>query len=185
MITHYIYNESVNILYLLLMFYEDVISSGDIIKISEFTWIDKNIVTEYFLKKHNSRDIKNKSNVIRFIDSIQLAKKWIYSIVNMQNWMTYIWKTNCLYKRKYFHLNRLRKWKHNISILQKDFNLYWEKAFRFNVVNSSDWIDIDKEEIMEILRHNPASIYNKEISIKANLESSFVYEMRKLLFNNL
>ena len=58
----------------------------------------------------------------------------IYKIKNLQTNKVYIGSSNDLEKRKKQHFSELREKRHINKELQKDFSLYGENNFRFQVV---------------------------------------------------
>ena len=58
---------------------------------------------------------------------------YIYKIENLINHRIYIGLTNNVLRRKNRHFTDLRRNKHDNSFLQKEFNIYGEKNFSFNI----------------------------------------------------
>ena len=58
---------------------------------------------------------------------------YIYKIENLKNNKKYIGLTNNIIRRKIRHFTDLRRNKHDNSFLQKEFNIYGEENFSFNI----------------------------------------------------
>lgn len=67
---------------------------------------------------------------------------YVYSITNIVNGKIYIGQTVSKH-RKHFHLYQLRKNTHGNIYLQRSFNKYGEKAFKFQIITHAD----NKEEL--------------------------------------
>ena len=63
---------------------------------------------------------------------------YIYKIENTENHKKYIGLTNNIVRRRNRHFNDLRRNKHDNSFLQKEFNIYGEKSFSFNIEFQGD-----------------------------------------------
>lgn len=72
---------------------------------------------------------------------------YIYKIENLINHKKYIGLTNNIDRRKNRHFTDLRCNRHDNSFLQKEFNIYGEENFSFNIKYQGD---ITSEEISEI-----------------------------------
>lgn len=71
---------------------------------------------------------------------------YIYKIENLKNHKKYIGLTNNIIRRKTRHFTDLRRNKHDNSFLQKEFNIYGEENFSFNIEFEGD---ISYEEISQ------------------------------------
>lgn len=71
---------------------------------------------------------------------------YIYKIENLINHKTYIGLTNNIIRRKSRHFSDLRNNTHDNSFLQKEFNIYGEKNFSFEVIFEAD---ITSQEISD------------------------------------
>ena len=73
---------------------------------------------------------------------------YIYKIENLKNNKKYIGLTNNIIRRKTRHFTDLRRNKHNNSFLQKEFNIYGEENFSFNIEFEGDvsYEEISKKE---------------------------------------
>lgn len=71
---------------------------------------------------------------------------YIYKIENLKNNKKYIGLTNNIIRRKTRHFTDLRRNKHDNSFLQKEFNIYGENNFSFNIEYQGD---ISYEEISQ------------------------------------
>lgn len=71
---------------------------------------------------------------------------YIYKIENLVNHKIYIGLTNNIGRRKSRHFTDLRNNRHDNSFLQKEFNIYGEKNFSFNIEYQGN---ISAEEISE------------------------------------
>lgn len=69
---------------------------------------------------------------------------YLYKIENLINHKIYIGLTNNPARRKYQHFYKLRKNEHDNNFLQKEFNIYKEDNFSFEIVYSED---CDEEKI--------------------------------------
>lgn len=73
---------------------------------------------------------------------------YIYKIENLKNNKKYIGLTNNIIRRKTRHFTDLRRNKHDNSFLQKEFNIYGEDNFSFNIEYQGDisYEEISKKE---------------------------------------
>jgi len=71
---------------------------------------------------------------------------YIYKIENLKNNKKYIGLTNNIIRRKTRHFTDLRRNRHDNSFLQKEFNIYGEKNFSFNIEFEGD---VSYEEISQ------------------------------------
>jgi group I intron endonuclease len=69
---------------------------------------------------------------------------YIYKIENLVNHKKYIGLTNNIERRRSRHFSDLRNGRHDNSFLQKEYNIYGEENFNFNVEFEGD---ISSEEI--------------------------------------
>lgn len=69
----------------------------------------------------------------------------VYAIINIENNKRYVGSTYLFKDRKYCHLYLLRKGSHHSKILQRAYNKYGEKSFRFEILEEN----IPMEQLME------------------------------------
>lgn len=87
-------------------------------------------------------------------------KYYIYKIENIVNHKKYIGLTNNIKRRRSRHFTDLRCHRHQNSFLQKEFDIYGQDAFSFEIVYENDCTDeeIGEQERLFIQKYN--SYYN-------------------------
>jgi group I intron endonuclease len=84
----------------------------------------------------------------------------VYQIINLVTGHKYIGSTKYLTGRERQHLNDLRKKKHKNPRLQRAFNKYGEKNFKFEIICECEIKNLLVEEQKELDRHNKKNMYN-------------------------
>lgn len=117
----------------------------------------------------------------------------IYKIVNLNNSKLYIGKSNNLDKRKYEHLNNLRRGIHCNSHLQYAFNKYGESNFKFVIIESYDscsddflsrrenyWINyyggVNSSNLYNLVDGNRGGTISEEVKQKISKSNKQIYK---------
>lgn len=163
---------------------ENIIKSANYKLLAEYVWISHVWIKTYFNRK--GLKIDNPEDVKKYIDNRAEVRPWIYIITNMVNAKRYIWRTTNLQSRKSKHYCDLRAKRHMNIQLQKDFNIYWEDNFSFNVLK---YIDCDTEraklEERYITESDSSTIYNIEFTDKVEVLKNAIYNNREYFHNCL
>lgn len=78
----------------------------------------------------------------------------IYKIINTKTKIFYVGGTKEFEKRRWRHLNDLRKNIHHNKKLQKDFNEYGEDVFIFKIVKHSSDVKTDEQNILDSINYD-------------------------------
>lgn len=106
-------------------------------------------------------------------------KAHIYQLTNTANGKFYIGSTLYPDKRRNHHFAMLRARKHMNESLQKDFAVYGESAFRFDVITTCESVERDETEARFIKALRATEIgYNKAIASRVRFGFTVTPEHR-------
>jgi hypothetical protein len=162
MLVYRIYTKPYLIVVYLIMNRDIVERSNSYDVLSEYLWLPKQKIKSYFIR--NKLSIKNKEDVGNYLDKNLYKRWWVYVIENKMNGKKYIGSSYNIHQRWKWHKLALKKNNHSNENIQNDYNIYWENAFEYSVI---EFINVESEyrkREQEIIDSYPKErLYNKNI----------------------